>query len=1303
MALQAAASASRCSRALLRVAVLTLALVHATAVPETATCGGEVMLGLTGVMVNVQVSANDTAVTLFAEVSHNDWFAVGFSRNGSMAGSTALVLSEEGAVDGSDFGMGMSPYALHAASYAGVQQLSESEALTYGLDIVAWDAAAGDRSANFTVVIDRSALASSELLENPGYLVMASGAGHGNYAIDDHYSLHAALKLRPHWLDSCIANGTIIDTGEIEEMEEECGMLRDEGTCEVCGRCAFLASDDNETDFSQYPEEMGLDLPNQLRVSTHYQVSWEVHAPIPGYNVTDTGERPYIHMLLQAKTLGWVGFGFAGQDKFGMEGTDILWGGITEDGVAVVYDSWSTTVGRPPSDEDFGGVQSAFDVRGSLEHGVVSLEFKRFLNTGDAADTDLTAETEFLCAYAYNSGGTSLDLDSYHLYTRGFVRVQLYSVECEIGEYLSSTNGTCNLCPPGHACPDKSSIEACSPGTYADQPGMVACVSCDNSANVGYSNETGAVECSDCPLNTERTIESSFSHGASAEDCVCKFGYYRLDGARGLTCEPCPEGGFCAGGTQLPRPLPGYWGTSDHPDSFTPCTFLDSGACDLCTNASVDTWFTTLDLDDDEILSLEEVQGVPRLVPALRVAYASSWAISIGDGHLHNVTYRDFLLLVGVDPADEDSYVPYRTNFSDHDDAGHGMVSYCAPGYDGEVCAVCEEGHYRFNSKCFECPAAGGASFGLMLGYAMAVVSVWFCVAKGAHWLESDTFDLLLLFMQCMGIIMAFNLPFYSWISTLAPLFSLAAFNIDLFRPSCLIGWDYHFTSILQLLLPVVVLVVSGVKVLIVKLLTNRGFGGKYLCCNRFLMVPSDMNKYMNANIAIVTSFVFLVYTELVVTSISPFRLIELPDGHSVMRAAPSIEAWTFEYYALQAVPGAVGCLVYVVGVPLASVLYLRKLKKLRLLADDDTLERFRWLYGKYRLEHYYWEIVILLRRLILVVVAIMMDVWSCTQGTVALGFLVGLLCAQFKCQPFRRTQNNVTDTIFITLLIGLTFVGLVSSTAESSEGFAGFYLFFLGSGTAYAFFLLTKDVSGTASRRSASKRLRMPDDVLRLFATALHAAFQTLSCEQLSHLASAIAVSQKSGAPKGQGQSDTNASNGDIPIDKVVEEVSAESSADDFESDAGANDTGAGDSGGSDGVASNGGDVGTHNRQRRRRRVRKCRVKADNAGYVRKDTLLKWAERSLTNKHLERRKSSLHMFPRMGTMQTSFDGVAEERPLLLHDAHAVIQKIIEKVWEDMLKQSRADVNSELGRAMNRYLVSEVDWIVCVCAVGHCV
>ncbi len=94
-----------------------------------------------------------------------------------------------------------------------------------------------------------------------------------------------------------------------------------------------------------------------------------------------------VMMALRAKTKGWVALGIDPEDK--MKGADIILG-FVKDGQATVLDMYSTgTYGPHPADDRQGGTNDILAVGGSHKDGMLTVEFKRKLNTGDSKDKPL--------------------------------------------------------------------------------------------------------------------------------------------------------------------------------------------------------------------------------------------------------------------------------------------------------------------------------------------------------------------------------------------------------------------------------------------------------------------------------------------------------------------------------------------------------------------------------------------------------------------------------------------------------------------------------------------------------------------------------------------------------------------------------------------------------------------------------------------------------------------------------------------------------------------------------------------------
>lgn len=92
-------------------------------------------------------------------------------------------------------------------------------------------------------------------------------------------------------------------------------------------------------------------------------------------------------MALRAQAKGWVALGIDPEEK--MRGADMIFGYV-KDGQVVVVDMYSTgTFGPHPADVTQGGTNDVTMVSGSFRDGILTVEFKRKLNTGDSKDKEL--------------------------------------------------------------------------------------------------------------------------------------------------------------------------------------------------------------------------------------------------------------------------------------------------------------------------------------------------------------------------------------------------------------------------------------------------------------------------------------------------------------------------------------------------------------------------------------------------------------------------------------------------------------------------------------------------------------------------------------------------------------------------------------------------------------------------------------------------------------------------------------------------------------------------------------------------
>ena len=116
------------------------------------------------------------------------------------------------------------------------------------------------------------------------------------------------------------------------------------------------------------------------------------------YEIRWFTDEEYVYFGIRAKTDGWVAVGL--EPTSGMRDADIIMG-FVQDGVASVSDQFSIGVYGPHStDMELGGTDDIIEFGGREEEGFTTIEFKRFLVTGDEYDKELYGgSVEIIWAY----------------------------------------------------------------------------------------------------------------------------------------------------------------------------------------------------------------------------------------------------------------------------------------------------------------------------------------------------------------------------------------------------------------------------------------------------------------------------------------------------------------------------------------------------------------------------------------------------------------------------------------------------------------------------------------------------------------------------------------------------------------------------------------------------------------------------------------------------------------------------------------------------------------------------------------
>jgi hypothetical protein len=173
----------------------------------------------------------------------------------------------------------------------------------------------------------------------------------------------------------------------------------------VLGLALTLAAGDSHSNPNAGNPELLARYPNFLVLTSKtYELYWNY-----------TKETSRLDIAVRVKTTGWVGLGVS--EKGSMVNSDLAVGWVTDQGETVLQDRYAGANGFPPEDTR----HDLNLIRGEEKHGWTTLEFWRYLDTGDTGSTGgvnhdrIITEGSTPVIFAYGDSDTF----SYHMSRRG--------------------------------------------------------------------------------------------------------------------------------------------------------------------------------------------------------------------------------------------------------------------------------------------------------------------------------------------------------------------------------------------------------------------------------------------------------------------------------------------------------------------------------------------------------------------------------------------------------------------------------------------------------------------------------------------------------------------------------------------------------------------------------------------------------------------------------------------------------------------------------------------------------------------
>jgi predicted outer membrane repeat protein len=357
---------------------------------------------------------------------------------------------------------------------------------------------------------------------------------------------------------------------------------------------------------------------------------------------------------------------------------------------------------------------------------------------------------------------------------------------------------------------------------------------------------------------------------------------------------------------------------------------------------------------------------------------------------------------------------------------GEDDLSYtglCESGYGGVMCQVCSSGYSKTNGEqCAKCPDEASNYVVLAcIGVFSLTVAVFlvFMTIKSVYKpksLLSIYLKILLNYVQLVLLTTTFNLD---WPSQVLALFTVqqtaGGVSDNVVSLDCVVGESSYLLMLTFLsLLPIVVLFLAGIVWFALKRLRNTQNAGSK-CVMTFIVL------------------LFLIHPNLVKRNFSMFDCVEVEDGEYWLQAELSIRCWEGAHKFTVMTVSVPSIVVWCVGAPFVCLLLL--VRQRTRLESVETKLKYGFLYNGFTPKAYYWEFVIMYRKIFIICCSVFLGEVVLTQALTVMIFLLLSLHFQMRYQPYNTPELNQMELRSILVSSVTIYSGLYFLANQIGEG----------------------------------------------------------------------------------------------------------------------------------------------------------------------------------------------------------------------------------------------------------------------------
>jgi hypothetical protein len=325
------------------------------------------------------------------------------------------------------------------------------------------------------------------------------------------------------------------------------------------------------------------------------------------------------------------------------------------------------------------------------------------------------------------------------------------------------------------------------------------------------------------------------------------------------------------------------------------------------------------------------------------------------------------------------------------------LTGVCDVGYRGNKCQACDNGYARSSvNKCAECSGKVGAAFKLIgiIGIVVVVCAVLVRSSILTAYKATDKFSIYLkIFTNYLQLILLTTQLELQWPSFVYQLFSIqsnAGTPTDQFLTvDCYLGdssdnayKDLYFDKLK---------VIALIPVLFS--LAATAFWAVHFAVRR------DKGVFRKQWVATLVVLFFLIHPNILRSNFSYFSCTEIQSGEFWLNENLDIRCFDHKHNSFALAVVLPVLVIWGLLVPLLVLLYLSR--RHRELSELNTKLRFGFLYNGFKQSKFYWEFVIIFRKVVIICIVVFIGNQSIpVQALTLVLLLLNFLVLQFLTRP---------------------------------------------------------------------------------------------------------------------------------------------------------------------------------------------------------------------------------------------------------------------------------------------------------------